>query len=155
MGKNLTRESFFTDSTWVCPGGVTQVRLLTYANLGQQIGGSHAEDVDGALYAWGRNDLGQLGDGTVTPKSSPVIVVGFTFGRFLQISANTTSAAAVDNQGDGYAWGENSKGQVGDISTVAKSSPVLIAGSYKWRSISASWSRAIPSSRWTWPTAGT
>lgn len=85
---------------------------------------------DGDLYAWGFNGNGQLGLGDVTPRSSPVIVVGGY--RWRWISAGENNAVGVISTGDAYSMGLNNKGQLGDGTTVAKSSPVLVVGSLKW-----------------------
>jgi alpha-tubulin suppressor-like RCC1 family protein len=46
----------------------------------------------GTLYAWGNNDGGQLGDGTISAKSSPVTVIGGLTG-WNKISAGRHSLA--------------------------------------------------------------
>jgi alpha-tubulin suppressor-like RCC1 family protein len=33
---------------------------------------------DGTVWAWGRNAYGQVGDGTITPRATPVQVVGLS-----------------------------------------------------------------------------
>ena len=92
-----------------------------------------------ALYAWGDNSSGQLGDGTTVSKSSPVhigtsswssISAGQKHTLALLYNALTLGRAAL------YAWGDNSSGQLGDGTTVSKSSPVHI-GTSSWSSISA------------------
>jgi alpha-tubulin suppressor-like RCC1 family protein len=42
------------------------------------VGGSHvcAKTTSGTTYCWGRNDSGQLGDGTTDDRYSPTKVVG-------------------------------------------------------------------------------
>jgi alpha-tubulin suppressor-like RCC1 family protein len=54
-------------------------------------------------YCWGRNDQGQLGDGTTTDRSTPTSVVGVTALR--QVSAGYDYTCAVDNDGAAWCWG--------------------------------------------------
>ena len=67
----------------------------------------------GALYAWGRNDGGQLG---ITPS---------TF-SWISVSAGGQHTLAVRSDNRVFAWGLNSAGQLGDGTTVNRSSPVLV-----------------------------
>jgi alpha-tubulin suppressor-like RCC1 family protein len=55
------------------PGGVP---ALGTAVVEVALGGhqSCARKEDGSLWCWGRNDFGQLGDGTTALRSSPVVV---------------------------------------------------------------------------------
>ena len=48
---------------------------------------------NGTLWAWGRNDSGQLGDNTLSDRSSPVLVVG-GFTDWSQVSAGFTHSLA-------------------------------------------------------------
>jgi alpha-tubulin suppressor-like RCC1 family protein len=81
----------------------------------------------GGVKCWGLNTNGQLGDGSLTQRTSPVDVVGLTSGvsgittRFLHTCASTSS-------GGTKCWGDNSKGQLGDGSTSTRTSPVAVNG---------------------------
>jgi alpha-tubulin suppressor-like RCC1 family protein len=93
---------------------------------------------NGTAWAWGRNQFGQMGNGTTVNRSSPLSVVG-GFTDWVQISAGTSHSAAVRANGTAWGWGLNSVGQIGDNTTVAKSSPVSVAsaGFTEWVQISA------------------
>ena len=97
----------------------------------------YAIDTAGDAWAWGYNNAGALGDGTVTGRSSPVQILGSK--KFKQISASGGAAHAVgvDTSGVAWAWGMNQSGQVGDNSVVAKSSPVAVVGGKSWKQIVA------------------
>ena len=82
---------------------------------------------EGRLYAWGYNFAGQVGDLTTIDKYSPVLVSGPANTSWSAIAGGTTSYG-ITNQGRLYAWGYNFNGELGDLTTVYKSSPVLVSG---------------------------
>ena len=108
---------------------------------------------DGALFTWGTNSNGPLGlnTGFSDAKSSPV-QVGTS--SWASVSAGTSSAMGITVDGALYGWGGNNFGQVGDLTTVGKSSPVQIAAGTSWSSVSTSGNHtaAIKSdgTLWTW-----
>ncbi|MFT3770988.1 MAG: hypothetical protein QM820_36690 [Minicystis sp.] len=79
---------------------------------------------DGAVLCLGRNDKGQLGDGTTTRRLAParVAVVEDAVGIAL-----TNHGCAVSRGGKLWCWGENTRGQVGDGTTSDRLTPVEIA----------------------------
>ena len=91
---------------------------------GSQAGAfSLAVSSDGNAYAWGDNTYGQLGDGTYTDRSTPVMVKkpdrntypdlpkDFTY---VQVSAGEYHSLALGSDGNAYAWGNSGYGQLGD-----------------------------------------
>ena len=85
---------------------------------------------DGNAYAWGNNYYGQLGDGTKTDRTTPVKVrkptnapADFTY---VQVSAGWDCSLAVGSDGNAYAWGLNSSGQLGDGTTTQRTTPVKV-----------------------------
>lgn len=84
----------------------------------------------GTLYTFGANAKGQLGDGTVVAKSSPVLVAGGIVFVKVVASQNTTDTcfAGIDNKKQLWMWGGNSKGQLGNGTTNSASSPTLVSG---------------------------
>ncbi|KEP73892.1 hypothetical protein HR12_33870 [Microbacterium sp. SUBG005] len=69
--------------------------------------------VQGAVYSWGDNTDGILGDGTTTARPAPVAVTGITSGA-TDIAASSTNAYAIVN-GAVTAWG--GAGRLGNGST--------------------------------------
>jgi alpha-tubulin suppressor-like RCC1 family protein len=87
-------------------------------------------------YAWGtNNNLGWLGDGTTTNKSSPVTVVGgFTDWSEIRLGMGLRADGTI------WTWGGTSPnvGQNGDGTTLNRSSPVSIVGGFTdWISINS------------------
>ena len=91
-----------------------------------EISHSVAVGADGKLYAWGANNYGQLGNGTTTASTTPVLVhtpAGVTFTR---VSVGDSHTLAVGSDGNTYAWGLNSSGQLGDGTTTNRLTPVVV-----------------------------
>ena len=98
------------------PVAVSLPRGVTATAVSEGDGVSLAVGSDGKVYAWGDNQLGQLGDGSTD--SSPVPVrVSLPSGRAIAVSAGINTSLAVSSDGRVYAWGDNSDGQLGDGST--------------------------------------
>lgn len=72
----------------------------------------------GDVFCWGNNGVGQLGDGTFTPRWSPA---GVGIGDFIGGSSKHTCAIA---GGDVSCWGDNAGGQLGDGTAINRPSPV-------------------------------
>jgi alpha-tubulin suppressor-like RCC1 family protein len=92
---------------------------------------------NGTAWGWGLNNDGELGDGTTVQKSSPVSVIG-GYTDWIQLSAGGNHNLGLRENGTAWAWGSNASGQLGDNTTVSKSSPVSIVGGYTdWAQLSA------------------
>ena len=93
---------------------------------------------NGTAWAWGHGATGRLGDNTVTDKSSPVSVVG-GFTDWCQVSASLQChSSGIRQNGTAWGWGHNGYGQLGDCTTVSKSSPVSVVGGFTdWSCVSA------------------
>jgi alpha-tubulin suppressor-like RCC1 family protein len=84
---------------------------------------------DGSLLAWGNNGNGQLGDGTTSSRSTPVLVTGLGAGSgVVAISAGDAHAVALISDGTARAWGSNGNGQLGNGAISAKTTPVATSG---------------------------
>jgi hypothetical protein len=90
---------------------------------------------EGNLWAWGSNSYGGLGDNTSTLRLTPVITfAGGT--NWKQISIGVDFIAAIKTDGTLWTWGKNSAGQLGDNTTISRSTPVTtFAGGADWKSI--------------------
>ncbi len=119
-------------------GGITdwcQVSAGECYNLGVRQGGG--------AWAWGSAINGKLGDGTTVGKSSPVLVAG-GFSDWCQVDAGNYHSLGVRQNGTAWAWGTGCRGQVGDGTTVNKSSPVLVVGGFTdWCQVSAGFVHSI------------
>jgi alpha-tubulin suppressor-like RCC1 family protein len=66
---------------------------------------------NGTVMAWGDNEQGQLGDGTLTNRLTPVAVQGLS--NVVAIAAGGNHSMALLSNGTVYTWGENEYGQLG------------------------------------------
>jgi len=87
-----------------------------------------AEGGDGKLYCWGRNQFGQLGDGTTTQRNLPAEVLAPAGVTFTNLAAGMRHTCASGSDGKTYCWGDNEYSQLGDGSTTHRLLPVVVAG---------------------------
>ncbi|MBN1146602.1 MAG: hypothetical protein JXA78_05060 [Anaerolineales bacterium] len=76
----------------------------------------------GRIKCWGSNEIGQLGNGSLGYRTTPVDVLGAGAG-VTDIKAGDDFTCAVIN-GGAKCWGENDHGKLGDDSTNPSSTPV-------------------------------
>lgn len=102
----------------------TPVLGLTGAFTEVSAGISHtcARREDGAVFCWGLNTSGQLGNGTTTG-TGPVMVTGVVAAG---ISAGYFNTCARLADGSARCWGQNNYGQIGDGSITMRPSPVVV-----------------------------
>ncbi len=100
-------------------GGVQSVSM--YA------GHSCAVKTDGSLWCWGANDQGQLGDGTVVDKTTPICPNGMhTQVRAVAVGHFHTCALRAD--GTVWCWGRGTEGQLGNGAAASSTVPVQVTG---------------------------
>lgn len=83
---------------------------------------------DSRVLCWGRNDDGQLGDGSTAMRQlTPVEVTGLS-GQVQQMAAGRAHTCALQEDGDVYCWGDNTYGQLGDGTDASSPTPVVVQG---------------------------
>jgi alpha-tubulin suppressor-like RCC1 family protein len=91
---------------------------------------------DGTLWAWGRNDKGQLGDGTNIDRNTPTQVGNAT--NWMKVSINGNAALAIKTDGTLWSWGSNESWQLGTGQSMPNTNiPVQVGSATNWQSISA------------------
>ena len=72
------------------------------------------------LWCWGRNDVGQLGDGTTTSRTSPVQIGTATWKTVATGYDHTCGIRSNDTL---WCWGRNTDGEIGDGTTTNRTQP--------------------------------
>ena len=83
---------------------------------------------DGTVWAWGNNDMGQLGDGTTQGRLLPAQVPGLD--HIVAIAAGGYHSVALQRTAEGqsclWVWGDNEEGQLGDGTHTNRRTPVRL-----------------------------
>ena len=91
--------------------------------------------VNYSLFSWGNNYNGQLGDNTLTTRSSPVTTAGGGT-NWKQVAGGSYHTAAIKTDGTLWTWGWNLFGQLGNNTLTNRSSPAqTIAGGTNWKQV--------------------
>jgi alpha-tubulin suppressor-like RCC1 family protein len=88
----------------------------------------------GETFCWGRNDEGQLGDGTTTSTTTPTRVL--TSERFARISGGSQRNCGMNRSGAAFCWGMG--GSIGDGTNTRRLVPTPIAGGFSFQVIGLS-----------------
>ena len=108
--------------------------LTTWSDIACGYEYTLAVKTDGTLWAWGRNNYGQLGQGDITNVSSPVQIGALT--DWLYVNCGRDASYAIKSDGTLWAWGNNAYGQLGQDDITHRSSPVQVGSVDTWNSIS-------------------
>jgi alpha-tubulin suppressor-like RCC1 family protein len=79
-------------------------------------------------WCWGNNIRGQLGDGTTTSRSFPVMVAGGIAWRALVLGKNSALTCGWPESGGFSCWGNNIYGEMGDGTRSIRLSPFPVVG---------------------------
>jgi alpha-tubulin suppressor-like RCC1 family protein len=92
-------------------------------------GGYHtcARTTGGAVYCWGYNERGQLGNDTTNGADVPGAVATFGAGTAIGIAAGDMFTCAIRTGGTVACWGDNAAGQLGDGTHDGSLIPVTVA----------------------------
>ncbi|HEX8072836.1 MAG TPA: S8 family serine peptidase [Pyrinomonadaceae bacterium] len=133
----------------------TQVGGLAGQFTAVSAGASHSLALrsDGTVWAWGRGNFGQMGNGTNQERNAPAQVTGLT--NVVAIAAGTESSFAVKADGTVWGWGSN-QSLVLNLpgGTLSSNVPVQISGISDVAAISAGGWHVLALKRdgtvWSW-----
>jgi len=119
LGNGTTTDSAVPVAVSLARGSVLQVAA----------GDEHACALlsTGAVWCWGANADGQLGDGTTVSSHKPVQVMGLSGVGAIAAGEDSTCAITTPAQGL-YCWGLNNDFQLGDGTDTNRTTPVPVAG---------------------------
>ncbi len=103
----------------------TPVLVANLTNAAEIVSGRYhvcVRERTGTVACWGRNEYGQIGDGTNNTRTSPFTV---PLPRpAVHIGAGGYHTCALLDDDSLYCWGANGAGQLGDGSTTSRTAPV-------------------------------
>ena len=125
LGDTLNRDI----PTQIDPSGLDWAQIAT--------GKEHVLGIrtDGALYAWGRNDSGQLGLGNLLDKDEPTKVNNWT--NWLRMACGENHSIALRKDFTLWSWGDNTYGQLGQGDSLDRDEPTQVGLDSSWNKISA------------------
>ncbi|MDH3731255.1 MAG: signal peptidase I, partial [Acidimicrobiia bacterium] len=127
---NATTTNSFIPVQVAGVGGTGTLTGVTWLSAGAKH--TCAVRTDTSVICWGHNDKGQLGDGTTTDATSPGVVIGMggvgTLASVRQVGLGSAHSCAVSQSDQVHCWGHNNSGQLGDLTTLNRSTPVAVIG---------------------------
>lgn len=121
--------------------GVTQsapIKVGTEANWSSiGLGNTHtcAIKLDGTLWCFGKNNAGQLGDGTNFDQTAPEKIG--TSANWLSVECGYNHTCAIKTDHTLWCWGNNRSGQLGDNSNISRSTPTQVGTDTNWEVVEA------------------
>ena len=123
--------------TAVAPSAPIVVTIIVggYAEVSAWQGHACARSRGGRVYCWGMNDYGQLGDGTTRVGGGAMPAPIASDLRFTSLSIGQATSCGVADNGDGYCWGRNETGILGDGTVSQRLVPTLVTGGHRFTKI--------------------
>ncbi|XP_075996550.1 RCC1 and BTB domain-containing protein 1-like [Genypterus blacodes] len=91
---------------------------------------------DGLLYAWGHNSYSQLGTGSSNLGLSPVpVTCNLQDKKVVEVACGSHHSMALTQNGEVFAWGCNSSGQMGSGSTANERYPKKVSGCLQGKTV--------------------
>jgi alpha-tubulin suppressor-like RCC1 family protein len=88
-----------------------------------------------AVYCWGFNGLGQLGDGTTAGRLRPRLIAKRT--TWNQVTTGYEHTCALTLGQRAWCWGNNGQGRLGEGTTTNRLKPVLVGEGMPFRQVTA------------------
>ncbi len=123
-GQLGNRTTVAVTSPAIVGGGIRSQQLTGVAEVETGRYSSCALLTSGGVRCWGLNANGQLGDGTTTTRTAPVVVSGMT--TAVDVSVGDYHACVATGTGRARCWGWNAYGQLGDGTTTTRTTPVEV-----------------------------
>ena len=119
MGSYYTNDTYKEKTTPAKVSGLSDIISITCG-----AGYYMALKKDGTVWTWGKNESGQLGDGTVISSEKPKMIKGLS--DIITIAAGSGHSLALDKDGTVWAWGDNMFGQLGTGRALTISKPIQV-----------------------------
>lgn len=105
---------------------------IVFVSIGLE--NASAITLNGSIYMWGRNHIGQLGDGTTVDQHLPVDITGrFNMNQgeiIVSSSLGWIHSSALSSEGRIFTWGSNGSGKLGDGTTTNRLLPTDISNQF-------------------------
>jgi alpha-tubulin suppressor-like RCC1 family protein len=144
LGNGTTNDAYSPIQT-----GLTAVPPLTSViKLGGRPYFTLAVKSDGTVWAWGMNQFGQMGNGTVNQMPGPQVTVpvqvsgssaGGPISHPLQVTCGYQFGAALTTNGTVWTWGSGTHGELGNGTNGGNHLPNQVPGLTNITAISAGW----------------
>jgi len=104
------------------------------------------------VWTWGRNNNGQLGNGTTTDSALPGMINSLS--NVVAVAAGNDHGAALTSAGQVWTWGNNSNGQLGNGTTTPSIIPIQVSSLSGITAIAAgnagTVARRLDNTIWSW-----
>jgi len=144
LGNGTTNDAYSPVQT-----GLSSVPPLTsVVKLGGRPYFTLAVKSDGTVWAWGMNQFGQMGNGTVNPFSGPQVTApvqvsksstGGVINHPLEVTCGYQFGAALASNGTVWTWGSGTHGELGIGTNGSSYTPTQVPGLTNITAISAGW----------------
>jgi alpha-tubulin suppressor-like RCC1 family protein len=105
-------------------GAIAVPGVTDATNVALGEGSSCALTARGAVYCWGQNRYGQLGDCTPDARTVAAAVAGLA--PAMQIVSGALHVCTLASDGAAWCWGDNEAGQLGDGTTTSRAAPARV-----------------------------